>query len=70
MFKTDHTDHTNQSETTEQLDSPSTFARFSNITPQCVRNWCRDGLIPLTVSVPPVRVYSPPSRLRDAQRNL
>jgi predicted site-specific integrase-resolvase len=31
------------------LDSPATFARFVGVTPQCVRNWCKDGIIPLKI---------------------
>ena len=43
------TNHTTEIETTDRLDTPASFARFANVTSQCVRNWCRDGLIPLTL---------------------
>jgi hypothetical protein len=33
----------------QTLDSPATFARFVGVTPQCVRNWCNDGIIPLRI---------------------
>ena len=33
----------------QTLDSPATFARFVGVTPQCVRNWCNDGVIPLRI---------------------
>jgi len=39
----------NKVEPAQPLDSPPTFARFVGVTPQCVRNWCRDGIIPLKI---------------------
>lgn len=39
----------NKVDPAQPLDSPATFARFVGVTPQCVRNWCRDGIIPLKI---------------------
>ena len=39
----------NQVNPAQPLDSPATFARFVGVTPQCVRNWCRAGIIPLKI---------------------
>jgi phage terminase Nu1 subunit (DNA packaging protein) len=33
----------------DRLDSPATFARFAGVTPQCVRNWCHQGIIPTVI---------------------
>jgi hypothetical protein len=40
-----------QSALCKTLDSPSTFAEFVGVTPQSVRNWCKNGIIPLKVKV-------------------
>jgi hypothetical protein len=39
-----------QTEPAQRLDSPATFARFVGVTPQCVRNWCHEGKIPLVIN--------------------
>lgn len=40
--------NTNKAEPAQTpLDSPTTFADFILVSPQCVRNWCHDGTIPL-----------------------
>lgn len=33
----------------QTLDSPATFALHTGVTPQCVRNWCNNGTIPLRI---------------------
>ena len=43
--------HTKQDSPAQPLDSPATFSKFVGVTPQCVRNWCRDEIIPLKVRV-------------------
>jgi predicted site-specific integrase-resolvase len=40
----------NKVELAQPLDSPATFARFAGVTPQCVRNWCHAGIIPLKIN--------------------
>jgi hypothetical protein len=39
-----------QTEPAHRLDSPASFARFVGVTPQCVRNWCHEGKIPLVIN--------------------
>lgn len=33
----------------EPLETPQTFANLVRVTPQCVRNWIRDGVIPTVI---------------------
>jgi hypothetical protein len=39
----------NKANPAQPLDNPATFASFVGVSPQCVRNWCKAGIIPLTI---------------------
>lgn len=43
-------DKSNKAEVGQQLDNPATFAKYVNVSAQCVRNWCKAGMIPLTIN--------------------